>query len=120
MNQSSFLVVDDNEAVRIVTSQMLKRLEVEVHTAVSGADALAQLDDQAFDVVLLDVGMPIMSGIEAYELLRQKLPEQDVIFMTGYSEEELSDLDNRHTWVLPKPFSLDELTNTVREVLSRE
>lgn len=112
----SVLVVDDDEAVRLVTAEMLKRLEYEITCANSGQQALDILKSSTFDVVLLDVGMPVMSGIEAYGYMREDAPEQDIVFMTGYSKEEITGLDNAHTWILPKPFSLQQLSAVLADV----
>lgn len=117
MHRSSILVVDDDEAVRIVTTEMLRRLAIDVHCVASGREALHELSDGQYDAVLLDVGMPLMSGVEVYAQIRESLPEQKIVFMTGYSEEEISDLDNKNTWILSKPFSMQNLTAMVGDVL---
>ena len=113
------LVVDDDEAVRIVTSEMLKRMSFDVESVSSGEEALSLLDRDHFAAVLLDVGMPVMSGVEVYAHIRNNLPEQKVVFMTGYSAEEITDLDNSNTWMLSKPFSMQNLSEIVGAVLPR-
>ena len=112
----SVLVVDDDEAVRLVTSEMLKRLEYQITCANGGQEALDILQQETFDIVLLDVGMPVMSGVEAYSHMRKRSPDQDIVFMTGYSKEEITGLDNDHTWILPKPFSLQQLSAILADV----
>ncbi len=110
------LIVDDDAAVRLVTSEMLSRLDCEITCAEGGQEALDILEDHSFDVVLLDVGMPVMSGVEAYGRMRECSPDQDIVFMTGYSKEEITGLDNAHTWILPKPFSLQQLSAILADV----
>lgn len=122
MDKRKILVVDDDEAVRSVTFEMLKRLGFEVTTADSGASALEQASHQSFDLVLLDLAMPNMSGVEVFSSLRQIEPEARVIFMTGYSKDEFSDLlaDNEDTTsVLSKPFPMQELKLSVESMLDR-
>ena len=122
MDKRKILVVDDDEAVRSVTFEMLKRLGFEVTTADSGASALEQASHQSFDLVLLDLAMPNMSGVEVFSSLKQIKPESRVIFMTGYSKDEFSDLltDNEDTTsVLSKPFPMQELKTSVESMLSR-
>lgn len=122
MDKRKILVVDDDEAVRSVTFEMLKRLGFEVTTADSGASALEQATHQSFDLVLLDLAMPNMSGVEVFSSLKQIKPESRVIFMTGYSKDEFSDLltDNEDTTsVLSKPFPMQELKVSVESMLSR-
>lgn len=122
MDKRKILVVDDDEAVRCVTFEMLKRLGFEVATADCGVSALEQASHQSFDLVLLDLAMPNMSGVEVFSSLKQIKPESRVIFMTGYSKEEFSDLltDNEDTTsVLSKPFPMQELKHSVESMLSR-
>jgi CheY-like chemotaxis protein len=118
MQKTKVLVVDDDEAVRLVTSEMLKHMDCEVDSANGGREALACLDDANYDLVLLDVGMPIMSGTEVYAAIRASLPEQPVVFVTGYSEQDVAELTNSRTLVLAKPFTLQELRDTVDALLA--
>ena len=111
------LVVDDDEAVRIVTTEMLKRSGFEYESVASGGEALNRLKEAHFDLILLDVGMPIMSGVETYDFIRQDLPEQKVLFMTGYAEEDITDLDNPNTYILSKPFSLKAFNDTLSSII---
>ena len=116
------LVVDDDEAVRLVTYEMLKRLGFEVTTADCGERALEQVTHQSFDLVLLDLAMPSMSGMEVFSSLREIESEARVIFMTGYSKEEFSDVlaaNQATTSVLSKPFPMQELKNSVETMLAR-
>jgi two-component system cell cycle sensor histidine kinase/response regulator CckA len=122
MDKQKILVVDDDEAVRSVTFEMLKRLGFEVTTADSGATALEEASHQSFDLVLLDLAMPNMSGVEVFSSLKALKPESRVIFMTGYSKDEFSDLlsDNEDTTsVLSKPFPMQELKVSVENMLAR-
>ena len=116
------LVVDDDEAVRLVTFEMLKRLGLQVTTADCGERALEEASHQSFDLVLLDLAMPTMSGMEVFSSLREIEPEARVIFMTGYSKEEFSDVlaaNQATTSVLSKPFPMQELKNSVATMLAR-
>ena len=112
-----FLVVDDDDAVRSVTMEMIKRGNYEVTGASSGLEALELLKGTVFDLILLDVGMPIMSGVEVYEIVRRDLPEQKILFMTGYAEEDITDLGNPNTYLLPKPFSLKLFNDTIASII---
>ena len=117
MTAARVLVVDDDEAVRIVASEMLKRGDYDYESVASGPEALARLKEAEFDLVLLDVGMPIMSGVETYEHIRRDLPEQKVLFMTGYAEDEISELNNPNTYMLSKPFSLQTFDDTLSSII---
>ena len=117
MESPRVLVVDDDEAVRAVTREMLRRGNYEVECVGSGPAALGALEEHRFDLVMLDVGMPGMSGADVYEVIRQHWPDQKVLFMTGYAEEEIKGLDHEHTWVLSKPFKLQALNDTVAAIV---
>lgn len=120
-DQRKILVVDDDEAVRTVTFEMLKRLGFDVTTADSGATALEEVSHQSFDLVLLDLAMPNMSGVEVFTSLKALKPESRVIFMTGYSKDEFSDLLSENedtTSVLSKPFPMQELKSSIENMLA--
>lgn len=111
------LVVDDDDAVRSVTSEMLRRSDREVTSVSSGQEALDTLKQASFDLILLDVGMPGMSGVEAYQFIRVDLPDQKILFMTGYAEEDITDLANPNTFILPKPFTLKAFNETISSII---
>ena len=60
--------------------------------------------------------MPIMNGIEVYEQIRSRDDDTWVIFMTGYAEEDFSNIDHPRTNVLAKPFSLDDLQARIEKI----
>jgi DNA-binding response OmpR family regulator len=116
------LVVDDDEAIRSMTFEMLQRLGFDVTTADCGEFALEQAAHEVFDIVLLDLAMPGMSGLEVFGSLRAIKPDARVIFMTGSPRDEFSDvLDaNEHTTaMLSKPFPMRELQFSVESLLAR-
>lgn len=112
------LVVDDDSAVRLVASEMLLTLNYDVTLAESGEEALKALSENRFAAVLLDVGMPIMNGMEVYEQFRATDDETWVVFMTGYAEEDFNSIDHARTDVLTKPFSMDDLETQLAKIFS--
>lgn len=109
------LVVDDDPVVTRMLSRVLSDYVVVV--AESGRDGLERLEQDAFDVVLCDLNMPGMSGMDFYEAARAADPERAsrIVFMTGgaltaESYEFLSRLPN--SW-LEKPFDLGALRRLV-------
>src|SRR5690606_5766085 len=117
------LVVDDEEAIRIASRGMLESLGYTVNVAATGEEALAlvEREDKKFDLVLLDMIMPQMSGREVFDELRKKMPDLPVILASGFSREEdvramrASGLDA----FLHKPYRKAELARTVDFVLAR-
>lgn len=120
--QHAALVVDDDEAVRVVACGLLGSLGFEVLTAADGVEAVEvfRLNQERIAVVLLDVTMPRLDGIGALRELRRIRPEVRVILCTGYCEEEartrLGDLASEE--LLEKPFDLDRLRERLGAVLT--
>ena len=114
---ATVLVVEDEKEVREIAARLLESLGYSVQTASGGPEALARFSDPEFetDVVLLDVVMPVMSGIQTFEKLRKLRPEQEVIFMTGHDPTAgLKDLlSANQAALLHKPFTRSQLGECV-------
>jgi EAL domain-containing protein (putative c-di-GMP-specific phosphodiesterase class I)/ActR/RegA family two-component response regulator len=82
-DQTRVLVVDDEPALLRAYSAMLRRQRCDVQCASSGDEAVQKLDEQSFDVILSDVQMPGMSGLEFLRAVRQRDLDIPVILMTG-------------------------------------
>ena len=78
------LVVDDEEAVRTGIAQVLSRCQLTVATAADAAEALEILARRSYAIILLDIKLPDIDGIEFLRLLRQDFPETAIIMITGY------------------------------------
>jgi hypothetical protein len=107
------LVVEDRADVRRLTCQMLIELGYEPLEAGSGAEALAiaQRREGRIPVLLTDVIMPGMNGVELDTQLRQQFPDVRTIFMSGYSDDALTQTGtlDRRVLYLQKPFTLGRL-----------
>jgi len=79
------LVVDDEGAIRYSISKTLQRVGYQVSAAASGEEALDMMTDQIFDVVLTDIRMPGLTGVELLAKIKDKAPDAIVILMTGYA-----------------------------------
>src|SRR5690606_17218306 len=84
------LVVDDEENLRLVLRTLLRRHGYEVETAKNGEEALALVDGFGPDVVLTDVRMPKMGGLDLLETLRAKGNDATVIVMSAYGNMDLA------------------------------
>ena len=90
MNETMhILVVDDNLAMADTLADILEMKGFAVNAAVCGADALEILREQPVDILLTDVKMPGMNGLELYREARKLYPRLITIFMTAYSADEL-------------------------------
>ena len=117
MDVRKVLIVDDDDAVRRVTQEMLERESYDVTCAGGGEQALSYLEGIEFDAVLLDVSMPGMSGTEVFSEIRLKLPLQPVVFMTGYAEQDIAQLSDEKTTYLSKPFSSLQLGEAISSII---
>lgn len=116
------LVVDDEPRVVGVLKRYLERIGYEVATAANGHEALAAVEQGTIDVMLTDINMPDMNGIEVLNHLRQKGLSVAVIAMSGgglLSKEMLLATAGTLGAVatLTKPFDLEELKATLEDVL---
>src|SRR4051812_45785309 len=116
------LVVDDEENLRIVLRTLLKRQGYEVETAASGEEALALVDSFGPDVIITDVRMPKMGGLDLLATLKAKGNEATVIVMSAYGNVDLA-LEaikaGAYDYV-QKPFKHEEIVLTLRKAEERE
>ena len=112
------LVVDDDPTIRSSFTEVLADEETEVRTAASAEAALATIDAQRPDVVLSDVRMPGLDGIELLRLLKERAPETDVIIMTAYDDMPTAVASMREGAFdfLPKPLDLEDLQRVLDRV----
>jgi two-component system response regulator FlrC len=119
---SRILVVDDEEVVRNVTVEVLRRSGYDPHGVPSAKHALELLGEEAFDLVVSDVVMPEMTGVEFLYELRKSRPELPVVLMTGGSKEPeraTKAVELGACSLIYKPFSPAELTAAVAAALER-
>ena len=110
------LVVEDADAVRVLTGRILYAAGYQVVSVESGATALERLD--ACDVLVTDVVMPGMSGVELVVQARERRSDLPVIFVSGYTgDATIAGTEDAMTAFLAKPFDGDELLRAVRTTL---
>ena len=115
MSAGKVLVVDDEPEVRLVLSEFLESRGFEVAAAESGAQALAMVEEVKPHVVLLDVTMPQMDGIETLKRLAALKPGLPIIMVTANADVEITSklLGMGAADYIPKPFDLDYLGQAV-------
>lgn len=118
--QKHILIVDDDPVIRTVTVEMLKRLNCRARAVDSGEAALAAIRDQNWNVILIDLAMPDMSGVQLYSAVRAACPSLPVVIMTGLTTSAPDALvaDGSPTWLLYKPFSVGELDAVLARAVS--
>ena len=116
------LLVDDDELVRRLMTENLEENGFVVTEAENGLDALAHITESqpAFDLIILDMVMPVMSGSEAYARVRQDDPRQRILLYSGHTPEEtLAEiLEHPQTQFLRKPFRQQKLLDTMGQLLT--
>lgn len=117
----TILVVDDDPAVVTMCGQALKFRGYRVLDAHGAEEALRQTQAAPVHVALIDIVMPGTNGIELARILSHQSPDTRVIFMSGFSPDEISRLvgDCRHYGFIWKPFRLESLFHMVENVLGR-
>jgi CheY-like chemotaxis protein len=115
------LVVDDEPSVLRVASKVLRRAGYEILEALGGEEALRIADefDGTIDLLLTDVVMPGLGGRELGERIRELHPRTALLFMSGYTQDEVLLQGVRADDVnhISKPFTVSGLRDKVREVL---
>lgn len=116
-----FLLVDDNEDATNSLSMLLKMLGHETQAVYRGADALALLEKEKFDVVLLDIGLPDIDGYKVVQQIRIANKNLIVIAVSGYGQAEdiRKALESGFSGHLTKPVSLDVFENTLNRLLPK-
>jgi DNA-binding response OmpR family regulator len=116
------LVVDDEKNIRLTLSQSLDPLGLEIQTAVNGEEALHKLQEEDFSVILLDLKMPGMDGLEVLRRIRERWPKTLVIIITAHGtiDSAVEAMKLGAADFVQKPFSPKEIRKTVSQVLERE
>jgi CheY-like chemotaxis protein len=114
-------VVEDEPAVRGVLVDVLAGQGHEVVACEDGPAALAQLNGPAFDLALVDLSMPGLSGWEVAKGLRATQPHVPIALVTGWGDQiDFGEAQTRGIdYLLAKPFNVDDMTRLVASVLAR-
>jgi len=120
--KANILVVDDEKVIHESCGRILREEGYEVETALSGEEALQKLKERQYDLVLTDIRMPGMDGIETLEKMKEKIPDITVVMFTGYSSVETArgSMKLGAFDYLPKPFTPEELLAVVKRAIEKE
>ena len=118
----SILVVDDQMGVRRLLFEAFKEDGYDVRLAASGFEAISQVNSDPPRLILMDMKMPGMNGLEALREIKRLNPEVSVIMMTAYGELEIvaEAMKLGVKEYITKPFDINELRDLVSKVLSGE
>lgn len=116
------LIVDDEKLALENLAVVMKKEGYEVHTANNGEEAVNEIESSAFDVVITDLKMKKVSGMDVLNKARHKYPDTQVIMITGYAtvDSAVASLKKGAFHYISKPFTLNELRTVVKDALKRK
>jgi DNA-binding NtrC family response regulator len=122
MSTINLLIVDDELRFLETTAKLFEKRGVRTHTATNGVDALKILETTRIDVVLLDMKMPGMDGLEILRRVKQKYPLIEIIMLTGYAtvETAVEGLRLGAFDYIMKPSTMEELQMNVEQAFERK
>lgn len=112
------LVVDDEEISRNNIEHILKKDGHRVETAIHGLDAMEKMKDKEFEIIITDLKMEKMDGIQLIESVKEVSPDTDIVMITGFAtvNSAVNALQKGAAHYLPKPLNLEELRSIIRKI----
>ena len=122
MSTKRILIVDDEETLTFSMYQsfILEKGDYEIVTANSGEEALEKLDSKKFDVAIVDIYLPGISGLDLIKEIKEKNPDTAIIVMSAYATMDKKDeaLENGALYFFEKPFDIKEVKKVVSKILN--
>ena len=120
--KASILVVDDEEVVRRSYARVLGEMDCDAQAAADGEQALQAMERRPFDVVLLDLRMPGLQGLDVLKAIKHRWPASEVVIITGYPavESAREALQLGACDYLAKPAAPDEVIDAARGAMRRK
>ncbi len=121
MQKYKILVAEDEQIARENLEHILLKEGYEVTSFEKGYDALRQMQEQDFDLVITDLKMPDIDGIQLLESVRGQYPEIEVLVITGFAtvSSAVEAMQKGAYFYLPKPFNINELRILVQRALEK-
>lgn len=115
--KAKVLLVDDEEDFLSTLAERLETRGLKVSTAASGEQALAKIDNEGFDLIVLDLAMPGMDGIETLKRLKAKQPEAEIIILSGQGSIKTSIEAMKHGAedFMEKPVNITDLLDKISD-----
>ena len=123
MNEKEhILIVDDDEGTRKSLALIFGKKSYIIETASTGQEALKKVQDKFFNVVLLDIKLPDVEGIELLASLKELQPDTVVIMVTGYPtmDTAMRAVNEGAAAYITKPLNMNEVLTTIREAIERQ
>lgn len=111
------LVADDDPVIRKLLCQVLSEDGHKVSLATNGAQAIEKVQEEDFELLLSDVHMPVMNGLETLRTMRSTFPQLPVVMMDSYPDQLVKQAENEGALTcIHKPFDLKELREVIEKV----
>ncbi len=116
------LIVDDEKNIRLTLKKCLEEQEYEVFIATNGEEGIEKIKSKHFDLIMLDIKMPGLNGMQVLKEIRDKGIKVNVIMMTAYGsiEKAVEAMKLGAIDFISKPFTPEEVRTIVKEVLERQ
>ncbi|MDD4895943.1 MAG: response regulator, partial [Atribacterota bacterium] len=116
------MVVDDEESIRMMLQRVLSGQQYEIDEAANGAEALAKVQKEKYRIILLDLRMPEMNGLQVIEKMKEMDINTPIIMMSAYGTvpEAVEAMKLGAMDYLVKPFDLDELKMTLERIIRQD
>ena len=120
--RGQILIVDDHPPICKSLSDVVNRAGYEAHIANDGYEALAAIRKRPFSVILTDMRMPKMSGLEVLQKAKSIRPDVEVVIITAYAnvDSEMEAMQNGAYDYIRKPFSMDSITAVIERAISNQ
>lgn len=120
----SVLIVDDDDAIRDLFKTLLQSLGVTAITfATNGYEGYSLCKENNYDIVFMDVSMPVLSGIDACKMIKEENPQQKVVFITGiFYEDQIKEIVDKEQafGYIKKPFDIKEIKSLLCSIASHQ
>jgi CheY-like chemotaxis protein len=115
----TILLAEDDQIVRDATKAVLEYGGYRVITAENGQEAVLLFNNTKIDLVLMDVVMPVMNGVEAYRAIKESAPDVRILFTSGFTSDILAHegIDSKDKRLLQKPVSANILLKIIKATL---
>ncbi len=122
MSMTKVLIIDDEKNIRMTIKNCLDESKYEVEVAVNGEDGFEKLSQNNYDLALMDIKMPGISGLELLKKIRENQIKTDVVMMTAYGtiDRAVEAMKLGAIDFLSKPFTPEEIRTVVEQVTSRK
>ena len=116
------MIIEDDEEMRSLLKDFFEEEGFETDSVSNGVDALRMFSKDHFDLVITDIRMPGLTGLDILPRIRRLKPETPVIVMTAYGSDDVRRraFERGATTYLEKPIQLSKLRSVIREMVSRK